>query len=120
MEQTDWMPPIGQMRKLNAIHRMAPIWKHFHLSKAHSRAVLITRQGYAVVASLFGPNKEKGAPLYILEGNNLVSTVMLKEELGVETFQHLHGAVIRKIDGKFYIIVQSWNPGDIVILEQVM
>ena len=76
--------------------------------------------GYAVVACLFGPNKEKGAPLYILEGNNLVSTVMLKEELGVETFQHLHGAVIRKINGKFYIIAQSWNPGDIVILEQVM
>ena len=76
--------------------------------------------GYAVVACLYGPNKEKGAPLYILEGNNLVSTVMLKEELGIETFQHLHGAVIRKIDGKLYIIAQSWNPGDIVILEQVM
>ena len=76
--------------------------------------------GYAVVACLFGPDQKKGAPLYILEGNNLVSTVMLKEELGVETFQHLHGAVIRKIDGKFYIIAQSWNPGDIIILEQVM
>ncbi len=76
--------------------------------------------GYAVVASLFGPNREKGAPLYILEGDNLVSTVMLKEELGLQTFQHLHGAAIRKIAGKFYIIVQSWNPGDIVILEQVM
>ena len=75
--------------------------------------------GYAVVACLFGPNQDKGAPLYILEGNNLVSTVMLKEELGVKTFQHLHGAVIRKINGKFYIIAQSWNPGDIVILEQV-
>ena len=76
--------------------------------------------GYAVVACLFGPDQEKGAPLYILEGDNLVSTVMLKEELGVETFQHLHGAVIRKIDGVLYIIAQSWNPGDIVILEQVM
>ena len=76
--------------------------------------------GYAVVPCLFGPNRDKGAPLYILEGNNLVSTVMVKEELGVETFQHLHDAVIRKIDGKLYIIAQSWNPGDIVILEQVM
>ena len=76
--------------------------------------------GYAVVACLFGPDQRKGAPLYILEGDNLVSTVMIAEELGVETFQHLHGAVIRKIDGKFYIIVQSWNPGDIIILEQVM
>ncbi len=75
--------------------------------------------GYAVVACLHGPDKNKGAPLYILEGNNLVSTVMLKEELGVKTFQHLHGAVIRKIGGKFYIIAQSWNPGDIVVLEQV-
>ncbi|MCG9129376.1 hypothetical protein JT359_17445 [Candidatus Poribacteria bacterium] len=74
--------------------------------------------GYAVVASLFGPDREKGAPLYILEGDNLVSTVRIKDELRMETFQHLHGAVIRKIDGKFYIIVQSWNPGDIVILQQ--
>lgn len=74
--------------------------------------------GYAVVACLFGPNKEKGAPLYILEGDNLVSTVRIKDELKLETFQHLHGAVIRKIDEKFYIIAQSWNPGDIVILEQ--
>jgi len=55
-----------------------------------------------------------------LERNNMVSTVMPKEELGVETFQHLHGAVLRHIDGKFYIIAQSWNPGDIVILEQIM
>lgn len=77
-------------------------------------------EGYAVVACLFGPDQSKGAPLYILEGNNLVSTVMPKEELGVETFQHLHGAVLRQIDGKFYIIAQSWNPGDIVILEQIM
>ncbi len=75
--------------------------------------------GYAVVACLYGPDRGKGAPLYILEGNNLVSTVMPKEELDVETFQHLHGAVIRKIAGKFYIITQSWNPGDIVILEQL-
>ena len=76
--------------------------------------------GYAVVACLFGPDREKGAPLYILEGDNLVSTVSLKEELGMETFQHLHGAVVRKIAGRLYIVVQSWNPGDIVVLEQVM
>ena len=75
--------------------------------------------GYAVVACLYGPDRNKGAPLYILEGDNLVSTIMPKEELGVETFQHLHGAVIRKLGDKFYIIAQSWNPGDIVILEQV-
>jgi hypothetical protein len=76
--------------------------------------------GYAVVACLYGPDRSKGAPLYLLEGDNTVSTIMLKGDLGLETFQHLHGAAIRIIGGKIYLIAQSWNPGDFVILEQVV
>ena len=45
---------------------------------------------------------------------------MVKDELGLEIFQHIHDAVLRRIDGKLYIIAQTWNPGDVAILEQVV
>jgi len=74
---------------------------------------------YAVVGSLHGPDRGKGAPIYILEGDTLISTVMPKEELGLKNFQHIHNAVLRELGGKRYIIAQAWNPGDFAILEQV-
>lgn len=74
---------------------------------------------YAVVGCLYGPDRSKGAPIYILEGDRVISTVMIKDELGLETFQHIHDAVLRQVDGKLYIIAQTWNPGDVAILEQV-
>ena len=75
--------------------------------------------GYAVVGALHGPDREKGAPVYLLQGDRVVSEVWPKEELGLEGFQHIHNAVLRRIDGRFYIILQAWNPGDFAILEQV-
>lgn len=74
---------------------------------------------YAVVPALDGPDRTKGAPIYLLENDQVVSTIMPKEELGLTTFQHIHNAVLRKVGGKLYIIMQSWNPGDFAILEQV-
>ena len=74
---------------------------------------------YAVVGCLHGPNRSKGAPIYILDGDKLISTIMPKEDLGLENFQHIHNAVLRKMGGKFYVIAQAWNPGDFAILEQV-
>jgi hypothetical protein len=74
---------------------------------------------YAVVAALNGPDGSKGAPLYILENDRLVSTIMPKEELGLTNFDHNHNAVLTKAGGKYYILVQAWNPGDFAILEQV-
>lgn len=74
---------------------------------------------YTLVACLHGPDRNRGAPLYVLEGSTVVSTIMPKEELGLENFQHLHNAVFRVLDGRFYIIVQSWNPGGFAILQQV-
>jgi hypothetical protein len=74
---------------------------------------------YSIVASLDGPDPAKGAPIYIFEDDKLISTVMPKEDLGLQNFQHNHNAVLRKIGSKFYIIVQAWNPGDFAILEQV-
>jgi len=74
---------------------------------------------YAVVGALHGPDRSKGAPIYILENDELISTVMIKEDLGLENFQHIHNAVLDKRDGKYYLIAQAWNPGDFAILEQV-
>jgi hypothetical protein len=74
---------------------------------------------YMVVGALHGPDRTKGAPIYILEKDKVVSTIMAKEELGLANFQHIHNAVIRKVGKKWYIIAQAWNPGDFAILEQV-
>ncbi len=74
---------------------------------------------YTVVGALHGPDRSKGAPIYILEDDQVISTVMAKEELGLANFQHVHNAVLRELGGKLYIIAQAWNPGDFAILEQV-
>lgn len=75
--------------------------------------------GYAIIGCLYGPDRSKGAPIYIIKDDTVVSTIMPKEELGLETFQHIHNAVLLVIEGKFYIVAQTWNPGDFAILEQV-
>lgn len=73
---------------------------------------------YSVVPALEGPDKKKGAPIYVLEHEKLVSTIMIKEDLGLPNFTHIHNAAIRKIGHKFYILALAWNPGDFAILEQ--
>jgi len=75
---------------------------------------------YAVVGSLHGPDRSKGAPIYLLENDQLVSTIMPKEDLGLANFQHVHNAAMRIVGGKIYILAQAWNPGDFAILEQVL
>ena len=74
---------------------------------------------YAVVGALHGPDRSKGAPIFILENDRLISTIMPKEELGLKNFQHVHNAVLREYGNKLYVIAQAWNPGDFAILEQV-
>jgi hypothetical protein len=74
---------------------------------------------YAVVGSLHGPDRSKGAPIYLLENDKLISTIMPKEDLGLKNFQHIHNAVLRQVGNKLYVIAQAWNPGDFAILEQV-
>ena len=73
-----------------------------------------------VVGALHGPDRPQGAPIYILEDDKLVSTILPKAELGLEKFQHVHNAVLHKANGKLYVIAQAWNPGDFAIFEQVM
>lgn len=74
---------------------------------------------YAVVGALDGPDRSKGAPIYLLEDDRLVSTIFPKDDLGLENFKHIHNAVLRQVGGKLYVIAQAWNPGDFAILEQV-
>lgn len=74
---------------------------------------------YAAVASLNNPDKTKGAAIYILENDKVISTILPKEELGLTNFMHIHNAVLRQIGKKYYVIAQAWNPGDFAILEQV-
>jgi len=75
---------------------------------------------YAVIAALDGPDKSRGAPIYIYEGDRLVSSIFPKDDLGLVNFKHVHDAVLREAGGKLYIIAQSWNPGDFVVLEQIV
>jgi hypothetical protein len=74
---------------------------------------------FAVVGSLYGPDRSKGAPIYLLENDQLVSTIMPKEDLGLPNFTHVHNAALKKINGKLYVIAQAWNPGDFAIFEQI-
>ncbi len=73
-----------------------------------------------VVGALHGPDRPQGAPIYILENDELVSTILPKAELGLEKFQHVHNAVLHRANGKLYVIAQAWNPGDFAVFEQVM
>jgi hypothetical protein len=74
---------------------------------------------YAVVPALDGPDKSRGAPIYILEDDRLVSTIFPQEDLGLVNFKHVHNAVLRQVGGRLCVIAQTWNPGDFAILEQV-
>src|SRR6478672_11235200 len=55
---------------------------------------------YNVVGSLNNPDKTKGAAIYILENDRVVSTILPKEELGLTNFMHIHNAVMRQIGKK--------------------
>ena len=75
---------------------------------------------YSVVGCLHGPDREKGAPIYVLRGDEIISTIMPKTELGLANFQHIHNAVMVRRNDRYYIIAQAWNPGDFAVLEQIV
>lgn len=81
---------------------------------------LAFESGYTVVGCLEGPDKTKGAPIYIVKDGEVLSTIMPKEDLGLEQFTHVHNATMTSMGGKLYIIAQAWNPGDFAIFEQVV
>ena len=106
---------------LRAIHSLRPLpFQSADARRVRCPATSITwTRKYSVVPALEGPDKTKGAPIYVLENEKLVSTIMIKEDLGLPNFTHIHNAAIRKIGNKFYIMALAWNPGDFAILEQV-
>ncbi len=75
--------------------------------------------GFTLVPCLNGPDRKMGAPIYLVKDDQIVSTIVCKEDLGLIRFDHIHNAVLREVDGRLYIIAQAWNPGDFVVLEQV-
>lgn len=75
--------------------------------------------GYTVVGCLEGTDKTKGAPIFVMKDDQIVSTLMPKEDLGLEKFTHVHNATALSIGGRLYVIAQAWNPGDFAIFEQV-
>lgn len=76
---------------------------------------------YAVVGSLDDPIKERPAPIYILNANTyeLISTIRPKEELGVNSADHLHNVIWHKHNNMLYLICQSWNPGYYFVLNHI-
>ena len=110
----------GQLRD-RPLHAARPV--PFHPEDARGLAALRHRLPRAATrssAALDGPDRSKGAPIYLLEDDRLVSTIFPKDDLGLENFKHIHNAVLRRGGGKLYIIAQAWNPGDFAMLEQVI
>lgn len=73
----------------------------------------------AVVASLVAPKEGEGAPIYLLKNDEIVSTVLPRDELGLDKFHRIHHAVLHRVDGRLMIIALAWMPGDFAVLEQV-
>ena len=75
---------------------------------------------YTVVGCLKGPKpEENAAPIYIVKDGEVVSTILIKDDLGLSKFTHVHNAVMIAHNDTYYVIAQAWNPGDFVILKQV-
>jgi len=109
-------------RPHSEVDRFAPDGKYLetvNLPKGSFPCDTYYDENYMVIGALHGPDRSKGAPIYILEKDQVVSTIMVKEELGLANFQHIHNAVMRRVGKKLYVIAQAWNPGDFAILEQV-
>ncbi len=58
-------------------------------------------------------------PIYVLKDQRVVSKVQAKVELNIPQSQKIHNAIFHVIDGKTYIIAQSWAPGSIFVLKQI-
>ncbi len=108
-------------RSVSEIDRFTPLGHYrstWHLPSGAYPCDIDYHKDLAIVGCLHGPDRSKGAPIYLLRDGAVVSTVMPKEDLGLENFQHIHNAVLHEVKGKLYIIAQAWNPGDFAILEQ--
>ena len=81
----------------------------------------------AVVGCLKGAGGSTPAPIHLLKDGNLVATLKLQEDLGLEGWTHVHNAAIRLLTHpenlgipRVVIIASGWNPGRFAVLEQVI
>ena len=74
---------------------------------------------YSASSSLNSPVKGKGAPIYVLKNNEIVSTILPKDELGLELVKHVHNVHFYENGGETYLVCQAWNPGFFFILKKV-
>ena len=110
-------------RPNSQIDRFKPVGEYIdtiELPKGSLPCDLAFESGLTVVGCLEGPDKTKGAPIYIVKDGQVVSTIVPREELGLSQFAHVHNATMTSVNGKLYIIAQAWNPGDFAVLEQVI
>lgn len=78
-------------------------------------------RGLGVITNLYGPDRDRPAPIYIVDAESLeiISTVLPKEALGIEPANRLHNVSWHTHDDGLYLIGQSWNPGVYFVLECV-
>jgi hypothetical protein len=78
-------------------------------------------QALAVIGCLHDPDKERPAPIYIVDAHSfeIVSTIRPKEDLGLDRVQHVHNVVWHVHGNNLYLIGQSWNPGFYFVLERI-
>lgn len=74
----------------------------------------------AVVGCLYGPDRERPAPIYILDGTTfeVLSTLRPKEALNIALAERLHNVVWHIHNDNLFLICQSWNPGYYFVLER--
>ncbi|QDT67984.1 NHL repeat protein [Planctomycetes bacterium MalM25] len=65
------------------------------------------------------PTRSNGV-VQILRDGEVVSTLDLKNDLGLDQFRHVHNAAGVVRDGKLYVLCYGWNPGCYAVLEHVV
>lgn len=71
-----------------------------------------------IAGCLRGPKGGVGV-VQILRDGEVVSTLNLKEDLGLDQFQHVHNAIGVVFEGKLFVLCYGWNPGCYAVLEHV-
>jgi hypothetical protein len=76
-----------------------------------------------VIACLYNTDEAKTepAPVFVVDMTTyeVLSTIQPKVDFGVERAQRMHNAVWHEHDGRLFIIGHSWQPGKLMIFEQV-
>lgn len=64
-------------------------------------------------------DRDKGAPIDSVKDGEVTSTFMIKEDLGLSTFTHVHNALMLRYNDTYDVTAQAWIPGNFTIFKQV-